>query len=231
VNLKRFESRRASALSGGMKRRLSVAMALVGAPSLVLMDEPSTGLDPASKRALWNVISSAKGNKSIVLTTHSMEECEALCQRIGIMVSGRLRCLGSAQHLKSRYGSGYQLDVNVMSGDSQILFKAWILETFPDSKIIEFHGDNLKFSIPKQAPNGQFLSFAAMFRLIESVKGRYGIHEYSCSEATLEQIFINFAKQQDEEQGELPGLSYVRPGANGFVPAASIQVPISTTVG
>ena len=88
-----------------MKRRLSVAMALIGTPSVVYMDEPSTGLDPASKRSLWNVIARAKGNKSIVLTTHSMEEAEVLCDRVGVMSFGELQCIGTASELKRRYGA------------------------------------------------------------------------------------------------------------------------------
>jgi len=77
----------------------------------VFLDEPSTGMDPVSRRFMWNLISSTLSGRSVILTTHSMEECEALCARIGIMVSGRLQCLGSLPHLKQRYAQGYQLDV------------------------------------------------------------------------------------------------------------------------
>lgn len=66
-------------------------------------------MDPASKRFIWNLISKSLSGKSVILTTHSLEEAEALCKRIGIMVGGRLRCLGSSQHLKDSYGNGYQL--------------------------------------------------------------------------------------------------------------------------
>ena len=94
--------------SGGNKRKLSVATALVGAPQIILLDEPTTGMDPGSRRFLWNVILGLVDEGcSLVLTTHSMEECEALCTRLTIMVSGKFRCLGSPQHLKDRFGSGY----------------------------------------------------------------------------------------------------------------------------
>jgi len=76
----------------------------------MFLDEPSTGMDPVARRFMWNVISrvaTEKQQSSIILTTHSMEECEALCTRVGIMVGGRLRCLGSTQHLKDKFGSGY----------------------------------------------------------------------------------------------------------------------------
>merc|ERR1719191_1141626 len=83
---------------------LCVAIALIGAPQLVLLDEPSSGMDAASKRFLWAAIKRRTVDTCTVLTSHSMEECEALCGRIGVMVEGRLRCVGSLQALKSRYG-------------------------------------------------------------------------------------------------------------------------------
>merc|ERR1719393_1022524 len=103
-------------LSGGNKRKLSMAIAFMGAPPLIFLDEPSTGVDPAARRLMWNVISSvttARRECTVVLTTHNMEEAEALCSRIGIMVGGRLRCIGSNQHLKARFGQGYQLELRI----------------------------------------------------------------------------------------------------------------------
>jgi ABC-type multidrug transport system ATPase subunit len=100
--------------SGGMKRRLSVANALVGSPRVVYLDEPSTGLDPSARRTLWDCIVAAKGkNKSIVLTTHSMEEADALCDRLAIMARGKLRCIGKAAELKKRFGAGFTFTVSV----------------------------------------------------------------------------------------------------------------------
>lgn len=101
----------AGRLSGGMKRKLCVAIALIGDPEVVLLDEPSAGLDPVSRRNLWNVILRTMSHRAVVLTTHSMEEAEALCKRIGIMVLGQLRALGTKQHLKSKFGSGYELTI------------------------------------------------------------------------------------------------------------------------
>jgi ABC-type multidrug transport system ATPase subunit len=92
--------------SGGTKRKLSVAISLVAQPRIVYLDEPSTGIDPASKHFLWEVIKNHMGSRTTVLTTHSMEEAQALCSRIGIMVNGQLVCLGTSQHIKSKFGSG-----------------------------------------------------------------------------------------------------------------------------
>ena len=98
VALTAWADKPSRSFSGGMKRRLSVACALVGGPRIVYLDEPSTGLDPASRRRLWRVITEFKQRASegsgVVLTTHSMEEAEVLCDRIAIMSEGRLRCIG-----------------------------------------------------------------------------------------------------------------------------------------
>ncbi|KWX13568.1 ABC transporter family protein [Giardia duodenalis assemblage B] len=96
-------------LSGGMRRRLSVAIALTGSPSVLYLDEPSTGLDPESKRQLWNVILRVRSNRAILLTTHAMDEAEALCNRIFIMVAGQLKCIGTCSYLQRKFGNGYEL--------------------------------------------------------------------------------------------------------------------------
>ncbi|XP_047311317.1 ABC transporter A family member 1 [Impatiens glandulifera] len=101
-------------LSGGNKRKLSVAIAMIGDPPIVILDEPSTGMDPIAKRFMWEVISRLStrlGKTAVILTTHSMNEAQALCTRIGIMVGGRLRCIGSPQHLKSRFGNHFELEL------------------------------------------------------------------------------------------------------------------------
>lgn len=98
--------------SGGNKRKLSTALALLGSPALIYLDEPTTGMDPGAKRHLWGVLSKYQlGGKSIILTSHSMEECEALCTRLGIMVNGEFQCLGSAQHLKTKFSKGFTISI------------------------------------------------------------------------------------------------------------------------
>ena len=117
LQLRKLADRRTLAgnYSGGNKRKLSVAIALVGEPPVVLLDEPSTGMDVDTKRFMWEVIRSLR-EQAVILTSHSMEECEALCDNVGIMVAGEFRCLGSLQHLKSKYGEGYSLNVILREG-------------------------------------------------------------------------------------------------------------------
>ncbi|CAL1377626.1 unnamed protein product [Linum trigynum] len=117
-------------LSGGNKRKLSVAIAMIGDPPIVFLDEPSTGMDPIAKRFMWEVISrlsTRRGKTAVILTTHSMNEAQALCTRIGIMVGGHLRCIGTPQHLKTRFGNHLELEVKpteVTSWDLQQLCQA-----------------------------------------------------------------------------------------------------------
>ena len=101
-------------LSGGNKRKLSVAIALIGNPTVVFLDEPSAGMDPETRKKLWRVLGDIKKRDSaVILTTHSMEEAEALCDRMSIMVAGRLRCIGTPTYLRDKYGQGYELELKI----------------------------------------------------------------------------------------------------------------------
>ncbi|MBR5448642.1 MAG: ABC transporter ATP-binding protein [Clostridia bacterium] len=96
--------RRAGRLSGGWQRRVSIAMALIGEPEILFLDEPTLGLDVIARRELWDNIRSLKGEVTVILTTHYMEEAEALSDRIGIMRDGRLLAVGTAEELKKMCG-------------------------------------------------------------------------------------------------------------------------------
>ncbi len=98
-------SKRAGKLSGGWQRRLSIAMALVSQPAVLFLDEPTLGLDVIARRELWNVIQGMKGKVTMILTTHYMEEAEALSDRIGIMKNGKLLTVGTAQALMEKTGT------------------------------------------------------------------------------------------------------------------------------
>jgi len=116
MGLTEYQNRLAGTYSGGNKRKLSVAIAMIGEPTIVFLDEPSTGIDPAARRFMWDIISDIVTKRAkccLVLTTHNMEEAEALCTRVGILVGGVFRCLGPMQHLRSQYGRGYQIEFDL----------------------------------------------------------------------------------------------------------------------
>jgi len=198
LGLKAFADQVTEGYSGGTKRKLSLGIALVGDPSVVFLDEPSTGMDPVSRRFMWDVIAGISKHMSVVLTTHSMEECEALCSRIGIMAAGQLQCLGSVQHLKSRFGKGYHLEINT-DEEHEKAVETFVEQTFKGSELKESHAGRLKYEIPQQD-----ISLSAIFSAMEENKPRLNISDYAVSQSTLEQIFVSIAAQADEQQNVKP---------------------------
>jgi ABC-type multidrug transport system ATPase subunit len=116
MDLSSHQWKLAGNLSGGNKRKLCVAMAMIGDPEIILLDEPSAGMDPEARRFMWNVIAEitqTRKQATVVLTTHSMEECEALCNKITIMVNGSFRCIGTHKEVKDLYGQGRELSLKL----------------------------------------------------------------------------------------------------------------------
>jgi len=116
LRITEYENVEAGNLSGGNKRKLTVAIALLGNPAIVLLDEPSTGVDPQAKRFMWQIIqqlSVKSKNTAVLLTTHSMEEAEHLCTKMAMMVSGNFCCIDTPQELKQTYGKGFEIQINI----------------------------------------------------------------------------------------------------------------------
>ncbi|CAF3961575.1 unnamed protein product, partial [Rotaria sordida] len=179
-------------LSLGNRRKLSTAMALVGDPSVVFLDEPTSGMDPSSRRFLWNVIRRlVKEGKSIILTSHSMEECEVLCSSIAIMVNGCFRCLGSTQHLKNRFGDGYTIKIRLKSSLNSTLDQT-ILDCFSTNFILkERHINILQYEIAEI-----HVSLKDIFSKLENLLINERITDYSVAQNTLDNVFVNFVRDQ-----------------------------------
>nr|XP_018668972.1 ATP-binding cassette sub-family A member 3-like isoform X3 [Ciona intestinalis] len=183
--------------SGGNKRKLSTAIALVGNPPVVLLDEPSTGMDPGAKRMLWDAIAAVRSSGcSIVITSHSMEECEALCTRLAIMVNGKLRCLGGPQHLKSKFGEGYTIEMKVKSNPG--LSKVYMEDNFPGSTLKDEHQGLLTYHVPQYKVDGSNLNLSMVFELMEQGKSESKISDYTVSQTSLEQVFLSLVRWQRE---------------------------------
>ncbi|KAM9254507.1 phospholipid-transporting ATPase ABCA7 [Cariama cristata] len=189
--------RPAGKYSGGNKRKLSTAIALLGSPPVVFLDEPTTGMDPRARRFLWDcILSVIREGRSVVLTSHSMEECEALCTRMAIMVNGRFRCLGSVQHLKNRFGDGYTVVVRV-GGTGPAPVESLMQHRFPGIVLKERHGGLLQYQLPSRAG-----SLASVFSVLAAHRGPCHIEDYSVSQTTLDQVFVHFAREQSDEDPE-----------------------------
>ncbi|KAK2904797.1 hypothetical protein Q8A67_006596 [Cirrhinus molitorella] len=185
--------------SCGTRRKLSTALALVGNPQILLLDEPSSGMDPRSKRHLWKIISEqVMGKCAVVLTSHSMEECEALCTRLAIMVKGQFRCLGSLQHIKNRFGKGFTVKMYLAGASHDVdMISNFMQQNFPSTCLKDHHSNMVEYHVPV-APGG----VASIFGLLESNKAVLQIKHFSVSQTTLDEVFINFAmdKTDTDEQ-------------------------------
>ncbi|XP_063149515.1 cholesterol transporter ABCA5-like [Candoia aspera] len=187
-------------LGAGIKRKLCFALSMLGNPHITLLDEPSTGMDPKAKQHMWKAIRAAFKSKerAAILTTHYMEEAEAVCDRVAILVSGKLRCIGTVQHLKSKFGKGYFLEMKLKQvPDIQMKeqLQRAILRIFPNGRPQESFNSILSYKIPKE----DVYSLALSFSKLEEAKHAFNIEEYSFSQATLEQVFVELAKEQEEE--------------------------------
>ncbi|KAM3964373.1 phospholipid-transporting ATPase ABCA3 [Aphomia sociella] len=195
--------------SGGNKRKLSTAIALMGRTRIVFVDEPTTGVDPAAKRQVWSALRGAmRGGRGVVLTSHSMEECEALCSRLTIMVNGGFRCIGTPQHLKNKFSQGFTLTVKLKIDDEPTSgpstsrtasenVKQYIRSNFSNPNLMEEYQGLVTYYLPDRT-----VPWSKMFGIMERAKRELDVEDYSISQTTLEQIFLQFTKyQQIESEG------------------------------
>jgi len=212
MGLGKYADTPAGGYSGGNKRKLSTAIALVGDPPVVILDEPSSGMDPVAKRQMWKFISKTMANRSVILTTHSMEEAQALAHRIGIMVSGNLRCLGTTQRLQSRFGNGYELNIQLPTSNQRTVndLIAYLksFDVFTDAKLLEQYGGRLKLWLRVPALESFSHRLADVFRVAEAVKVKFNAKQYAISATRLEHIFINFVRKQDWTKSAMPADSW-----------------------
>ncbi|EFA83624.1 hypothetical protein PPL_02690 [Heterostelium album PN500] len=176
--------------SGGMRRRLSTAIALIADPKIVYLDEPTTGMDPVSRRQVWNLIEKVKKGRVIILTTHSMEEADVLGDRIAIMKKGKLVCLGTSLRLKNKFGAGYRLvalidPTKMNAADDVIKFFEMHLSIRP---IVQSIG-SLEYNVPREQLNG-LMSF---FEKLEHARSMLPIIDVQISMTTLEEVFLTIA--------------------------------------
>ncbi|XP_033225198.1 ATP-binding cassette sub-family A member 17-like isoform X3 [Belonocnema kinseyi] len=193
LNLSECASRPSATYSVGNKRCLSIAMAFIGQPDLVLLDEPTTGVDPASRKSLWNMIKSfLRSGQSVILTSQSMEECEALCNRLAIMSKGRLVCIGPTQKLKERFGHGYNIHIELNLERTQAETEAikTDIENALNCELGDEHVGYMTFFVTNSET-----PWKTMYELMNGLKYKYPcIVDFTILSATLEQVFLRFAK-------------------------------------
>jgi len=228
VGLEPYGKRMAAALSGGNKRKLSLGIALMGNPTVVLLDEPSSGMDAASKRVMWKTLAAIVPGRSLILTTHSMEEADALASRVGILAK-RMLALGTGDYLHRTHGDKYHIHLVLKSAPNSSPeeidnVKRWILGTFDGAEVEEksFHGQ-IRFSVPAhlrspdssretgpiedgvgviKAKGGVSSAFASL----EENKEKLGLEYYSVAQTSLEDIFLKIVSEANiAEEGYTQG--------------------------
>mmetsp|Transcript_33634 Transcript_33634/g.74460 ORF Transcript_33634/g.74460 Transcript_33634/m.74460 type:complete len:1035 (+) Transcript_33634:121-3225(+) len=198
VNLLAWGNRQARQYSGGMKRRLSVAISFIGRPQVVYLDEPSTGLDPASRRGLWEVVKGHKSGRATILTTHSMEEAEMLCDRLGIFVDGQLVCIGNPKEITSRY-AGYLVFTITVPPHEDERARQVVADMSPSAVLTYELNGTLKYELPTSEVSLSSV-FASMSRAKES---GLQVLDWGVANATLEEVFIKLARRIGADTKEL----------------------------
>lgn len=192
---------RSKAYSGGMKRRLSLAMAMLGDPAVLVLDEPTTGMDPISRRHVWDLINEAKRDRVVLLTTHSMEEADILGDRVGIFVRGMLRCVGTSLHLKAKFGSGYRLSIGLKQGDQldpvtfslqRTNLKTAMAAQMPSAVLFDESQAYLHWLVPHNMEG----KLADTLLWLDEKRDELNIGDVQLALTPLEEVFLNVAGGQ-----------------------------------
>ncbi|RWS13138.1 ATP-binding cassette sub-family A member 1-like protein [Dinothrombium tinctorium] len=173
-------------LSGGMKRKLSLAIAMIGEPKILVLDEPTAGMDPEARRAVWDLLLEVRQNMAILVTTHHMEEADVLGDRIAIMSEGLIRCIGSSMFLKRRFGAGYHLTFAKSDNYSNRKFKDMIAKFVPESMYVSETNTEITICLD---PDYTF-KLSNFFTEFDRVKKEIGISSCGITVTTMEDVFL-----------------------------------------
>jgi len=197
IGLTPYIGRQCAHLSGGNKRKLMLATALIGGSEVLFLDEPTAGVDPCARSQIMEFIKRYKENRAIILTTHQMEETEWICDRIGIMVNGDFEAIGTKEELINRNASGYSLEISIVNmNPAQVgVLQEYVSSNLDDTQITESDSLVIAFSVPESNP------LSEIFQIADNLKAKYNC-EYIISEMSIEQVFLNLTANQRKEDYE-----------------------------
>ena len=196
LNLVPKKNRPSSALSGGMKRKLHLAMALTGPSEILMLDEPTSGMDPEARRAMWDVLQEMKKSRTIMLTTHFMEEADVLGDRIAIMADGKVKCCGSPMFLKSNLGAGFTLTITKESTTSSKAIVDLVASHVPTSKLK--NENSLEVIIELDIPDAG--SLPPLATALDKSKAEVGFSSFGFSKTTIEDVFLRVGEERDRHE-------------------------------
>ncbi len=191
VDLLRLEPKRdvvVTSLSGGMKRKVNLGIALIGGSEVVMLDEPTSGMDPEARRAMWDLLQAEKRRRTVLLTTHFMEEADVLGDRIAIMSKGRVHCYGSPLFLKRVFGKGYTLAMS-RGGDCDPMTALGVVRSVVSGASMK---SDAAGEVILNLPDSQVHKFAELFELLEREKERLDVLNFGLSVTTMEDVFIKY---------------------------------------
>jgi ABC-type multidrug transport system ATPase subunit len=197
LNTPEVRRRLARKYSGGMRRRLSVAIALIGGSQVVILDEPSTGLDPQSRYDLWACIQERRVGRTILLTSHSMEETERLADRVGIMCMGQMRAIGGPNELRLRLGQGYRLVIQTPPLCAAVVHQVILEKMSRQASLETMLGDQLVYMLPRED-----LKLSEIFQVMDWMQRSGTVTDWSVSQATLEDVFLRVTREAEQEAEE-----------------------------
>ena len=199
VNLEEKRDEYSKNLSGGQKRRLSVAMAFAGGSEVIILDEPTSGMDTSARRYIWEMLKNYKNDRVILLTTHFMDEADYLGDRIAIMAKGDLVTCGSSVFLKNKYGVGYNIvfvKKNIQVASEGII--KTVHRFIDNAKVLS----DVSSELSMQLPLDRVKEFSSLFREIDGKKDSLGIETYGISITTLEEVFLKVGDGADDKGHE-----------------------------
>jgi len=191
LGLKEHAEKRVKNLSGGTKRKLSVALALIGGPEIIILDEATTGVDPVGRNQIWELLKllSEKRKTTVFISTHYMEDAELVADRLGILVSGRLESVGRVSELRKKYEE-YSVIIKNIEDDSVEYIEEIVKNIIPKAKA-RINQKGLTFKVPPKV-----MKFSQLFIELENLKSERMIEDFSICITTLEQVFLRYAKKQ-----------------------------------
>ena len=186
-----------------MRRRLSIGLALLGKPKVIVFDEPSTGLDVATRREIWKVLQKVRSTgQAIILTTHSMEEAAALTSRIAICFAGKLEVVGTQLRLKRKYGEGFRLAMTIRSAkpDDAAAVDSYVRQRVSEHAIkVQHVVNNVEYLLPRDS-----VDVADAFERLENSKNtdELPITEWGLTQSSLEDVFVSVVEHAEHRIGD-----------------------------
>ncbi|CAI2348374.1 unnamed protein product [Caenorhabditis sp. 36 PRJEB53466] len=187
--------------SGGQKRKISVGVALLAPTQMIILDEPTAGIDPKARREVWELLLWCRehSNSALMLTSHSMDECEALCSRIAVLNRGQLIAIGTSQDLKSLYGNNYTMTLTLHGPEQRDVIVQLVADRLPNSVLKTTSTNktlNLKWQIPKE--KGDYWS--DKFEMVQKLAKDLQVKDFILAQSSLEETFLRLAGLDGEDQ-------------------------------